>query len=84
MKLINTIVFFFPEGVIVLCENMPSGTAIKPGDVVTSRSGKTIQVSCFVFIVTYFIMSKRTGQYQFVISLQFYFFFFIALVVSFY
>ncbi|KJE92155.1 leucine aminopeptidase [Capsaspora owczarzaki ATCC 30864] len=27
-----------------LCENMPSGTAIKPGDVVTSMSGQTIEV----------------------------------------
>lgn len=27
-----------------LCENMPSGKATKPGDVVTSMSGKTIQV----------------------------------------
>ncbi|KAK7110494.1 hypothetical protein V1264_014354 [Littorina saxatilis] len=32
------------KGFIALCENMPSGTAIKPGDVVTARSGKTIQV----------------------------------------
>lgn len=29
---------------IPLCENMPSGGATKPGDVVTSMSGKTIQV----------------------------------------
>ena len=28
-----------------LCENMPSGTATKPGDVVTAMNGKTIQVS---------------------------------------
>merc|ERR1711976_68756 len=27
-----------------LCENMPSGTATKPGDVVTASNGKTIQV----------------------------------------
>ena len=26
------------------CENMPSGTAIKPGDVVTSMSGQTIEI----------------------------------------
>lgn len=31
-------------GVIVACENMPSGTALKPGDVVRSLSGKTIEV----------------------------------------
>lgn len=29
-----------------LCENMPSGSANKPGDVVTAMNGKTIEVSC--------------------------------------
>ena len=27
-----------------LCENMPSGSANKPGDVVTAMNGKTIEV----------------------------------------
>ena len=31
-------------GVIAACENMPSGTAVKPGDVVKSLSGQTIEV----------------------------------------
>jgi leucyl aminopeptidase len=31
-------------GLIPACENMPSGTATKPGDVVTSMSGQTIEV----------------------------------------
>lgn len=31
-------------GLIPLCENMPSGTAVKPGDVVTALNGKTIQI----------------------------------------
>ena len=31
-------------GIIPACENMPSGTAIKPGDVVTSMSGQTIEI----------------------------------------
>jgi leucyl aminopeptidase len=31
-------------GLIPSCENMPSGTATKPGDVVTSLSGQTIEV----------------------------------------
>jgi leucyl aminopeptidase len=31
-------------GVVVACENMPSGTATKPGDIVTSMSGQTIEV----------------------------------------
>jgi leucyl aminopeptidase len=30
--------------VIPCCENMPSGTATRPGDIVTSMSGKTIEV----------------------------------------
>ncbi len=31
-------------GLIPTCENMPSGTAVKPGDVVGSHFGKTIEV----------------------------------------
>jgi len=31
-------------GLIPACENMPSGTANKPGDVVTSMSGQTIEI----------------------------------------
>jgi leucyl aminopeptidase len=31
-------------GLVPTCENMPSGTATKPGDVVTSMSGQTIEV----------------------------------------
>jgi leucyl aminopeptidase len=31
-------------GLIVACENMPSGRALKPGDVVRSLSGQTIEV----------------------------------------
>jgi leucyl aminopeptidase len=31
-------------GIIPACENMPSGTAIKPGDVVTSMSGQTVEI----------------------------------------
>jgi leucyl aminopeptidase len=31
-------------GIVPACENMPSGTATKPGDVVTSMSGQTIEV----------------------------------------
>lgn len=29
---------------VPLCENMPSGNAVKPGDVVTAMNGKTIEV----------------------------------------
>ena len=31
-------------GVVVACENLPSGTATRPGDIVTSMSGQTIEV----------------------------------------
>lgn len=31
-------------GVIPACDNMPSGKALKPGDIVTSMSGQTIEV----------------------------------------
>lgn len=31
-------------GLIASCENMPGGSALKPGDVVTSMSGKTIEI----------------------------------------
>ncbi len=31
-------------GLIVACENLPSGRALKPGDVITSLSGRTIEV----------------------------------------
>jgi len=31
-------------GLVPTCENMPSGTAIKPGDIVTSASGQTVEI----------------------------------------
>ena len=31
-------------GVVPTCENLPSGTASKPGDIVTSMSGQTIEI----------------------------------------
>jgi leucyl aminopeptidase len=31
-------------GLIAACENMPSGKAVKPGDIVRARNGKTIEV----------------------------------------
>lgn len=32
------------DGIIAACENMPSGSALKPGDIVTALNGKTIEV----------------------------------------
>ena len=32
------------HGLIAACENMPSGTAYRPGDVVTALNGKTIEI----------------------------------------
>lgn len=29
---------------VPLCENMPSGSAVKPGDVITAMNGTTIEV----------------------------------------
>jgi len=31
-------------GVIAACENMPDGRAVKPGDIVTSMSGQTVEI----------------------------------------
>jgi leucyl aminopeptidase len=31
-------------GIIATCENMPSGTATRPGDIVTSMSGQTVEI----------------------------------------
>jgi leucyl aminopeptidase len=31
-------------GLVAACENMPSGRAIKPGDIVTSSSGQTVEI----------------------------------------
>ena len=39
----KTYLHFF-KGLIPLCENMPDGKAIKPGDVVKAMNGKTIQI----------------------------------------
>jgi leucyl aminopeptidase len=33
------------HGIIGACENMPSGSAVRPGDVITSMSGKTIEIN---------------------------------------
>ena len=33
-------------GIVALTENMPSGSAIKPGDVLTAMNGKTVEVTC--------------------------------------
>lgn len=32
------------HGIVAACENMPSGTALKPGDVVSNMQGKTIEI----------------------------------------
>lgn len=32
-------------GILPACENMPSGKAVKPGDIVTTLSGKTIEIA---------------------------------------
>ncbi len=40
--------FFSPDeiyGILPACENMPSGKALRPGDIVTALNGKTIEVA---------------------------------------
>src|SRR3989344_4312933 len=32
------------EGFIASCENMPSGNAVRPGDIITTRAGTTVEV----------------------------------------
>ncbi len=32
------------DGIFAACENMPSGNAIRPGDIVTAMNGKTIEI----------------------------------------
>ena len=32
------------HGIVAACENMPSGTALKPGDVISNMQGKTIEI----------------------------------------
>ena len=48
MGIIRAIAEIEPEinviGVMPLCENMPSGNATRPGDVVTAYNGKTIEI----------------------------------------
>lgn len=39
-----TVAFSHVYGILPACENMPSGNAIKPGDIVTAINGKTIEV----------------------------------------
>ena len=53
-----------PINVVVavpLCENLPSGHASKPGDVVFAMNGKSIEVSIFHFIKCFqsFLIDKN-------------------------
>jgi leucyl aminopeptidase len=46
MKVIGTLKPPFPvHAFIGACENMPSGTAYRPGDILTSRLGKTVEIT---------------------------------------
>lgn len=48
LSIMNVISEFKPQievhGLIAACENMPSGNSYKPGDVLTAKNGKTIEV----------------------------------------
>ncbi|RJS19265.1 leucyl aminopeptidase [Corallococcus sp. H22C18031201] len=46
MKVIGALKPPFPvHAFIGACENMPSGTAYRPGDILTARSGKTVEIT---------------------------------------
>lgn len=34
--------------IVAACENMISGTGMRPGDIITASNGKTIEVSSFL------------------------------------
>ena len=36
--------------IVAACENMISGTGMRPGDIVTASNGKTIEVSVYVYL----------------------------------
>jgi leucyl aminopeptidase len=36
--------------IVAACENMISGTGMRPGDIVTASNGKTIEVRVYVYI----------------------------------
>ena len=48
LGVMNALVRLRPEievhGLIAACENMPSGSSYKPGDILTAKNGKTIEV----------------------------------------
>lgn len=48
LGIMSVISRLYPEvevhGIIAACENMPSGSAYKPGDILTAKNGKTIEV----------------------------------------
>ena len=41
---IEEILILIVVGIVGLGENMPSGSATRPGDIVTSLSGKTVEI----------------------------------------
>ena len=49
-------------GLVPLCENMPSGNAVKPGDVVTAMNGKTITVSTCSNVVSFLELVILKGK----------------------
>lgn len=48
LSVMNTLRLFNPNvevhGIIAACENMPSGTSYKPGDILTAKNKKTIEI----------------------------------------
>ena len=48
LGVMSVLKYFCPEvevhGIIAACENMPSGSSYKPGDILTAKNGKTIEI----------------------------------------
>lgn len=56
-------------GVIPLCENMPSGMAVKPGDVIMCMNGKTIAVDVCQ-VENFFTVKKYLNDYSTLTKLE--------------
>lgn len=49
--------------IVAACENMISGTGMRPGDIVTASNGKTIEVYCLCRFAQSHIMDKISNLF---------------------
>lgn len=45
--------------IVAACENMISGTGMRPGDIVTASNGKTIEVNMLIFYMNKYLNIHR-------------------------